>query len=134
MMSFDKIAEHFIEENGYRVLQYESDEEAIRNAEVLRSGARDYPVHFSMSDTSGEKPYEEFYTDEEIINKREYQALGVVEGKPVPDRNRIIGLFNALEETFEQTDATKEDIVRLMQGYLPNFEHLETGKNLDSKM
>lgn len=134
MMSFDKIAEHFIEENGYRVLQCESDEEAIRNAEALRSGVIDYPVHFSMSDTSGEKPYEEFYTDEEIVNKREYQALGVVEDKPMPDRNRMIGLFNALEETFEQTDATKEDIVRLMQGYLPNFEHLETGKNLDSKM
>lgn len=56
MMSFDKIAEHFIEENGYRVLQCESDEEAIRNAEALRSGVRDYRYIFPCQVLRGKSP------------------------------------------------------------------------------
>ena len=28
----------------------------------------------------------------------------------------------------------KEEVVAIMKDYLPNFEHIETGKSLDSKM
>ena len=28
----------------------------------------------------------------------------------------------------------KEDIVRTMKAFIPNFEHIEKGKNLDQKM
>ena len=43
-------------------------------------------------------------------------------------------LVDTLEKAFAQSDVDKSEIVRAIKGYLPNFEHLETGRNLDSKM
>ncbi|MDY6355841.1 MAG: polysaccharide biosynthesis protein [Catonella sp.] len=134
MMSFDKIAEAYIRENGYDVLKCASDEEAIEKSVSLRTGSKLYPVHFSGSDTSGEKPYEEFFTESESVDMDRLTALGVITGKTAPDRGKIDTLFNKLESLFEDDSVTKEDVVRAIKEYLPNFEHIETGKSLDSKM
>lgn len=134
MMSFDKIATSFLHENGYEVLECSSDEEAVDKAEDLKNGSKLYPVHFSGSNTSGEKPYEEFFTETESVDMDRLQALGVITGKAIPDKGRIDNLFVKLESLFDQESTTKEDVVRAIKEYLPNFEHIETGKSLDSKM
>ena len=134
MMTFDKIATAFLEEHGYEVMQCASDEEAIEKAADLRNGSRKYPVHYSGSNTSGEKAYEEFYTDSETVDFDRLQALGVVTGKQIPDVSRIEALFEKLHAVFAKDDTTKEEVVAIMADYLPNFEHIETGKSLDSKM
>lgn len=134
MMTFDKIATAFLEEHGYEVMHCVSDEEAIEKAEALRKGSKKYPVHYSGSNTSGEKAYEEFYTDSETVDLDRLQALGVVTGKQIPDVSRIETLFEKLHAVFAQEDTTKEEVVEIMADYLPNFEHIETGKSLDSKM
>ena len=134
MMTFDKIATAFLEEHGYEVMHCVSDEEAIEKAEDLRKGSKKYPVHYSGSNTSGEKAYEEFYTDSETVDLDRLQALGVVTGKQIPDVSRIETLFEKLHAVFAKEDTTKEEVVEIMADYLPNFEHIETGKSLDSKM
>lgn len=134
MMHFDTIATNLLHEHGYEVLECASDEEAIEKAEALKDGSKLYPVHYSGSDTSGEKPYEEFYTDEETVDMNRLQALGVVTGKEVTDKNKVEVLFNKLTAEFAKEDSSKEIIIKIMQEYLPNFEHIETGKSLDSKM
>lgn len=134
MMTFDKIATAFLEEHGYEVMQCASDEEAIEKAADLRNGSRKYPVHYSGSNTSGEKAYEEFYTESETVDFDRLQALGVVTGKQIPDVSRIEVLFEKLHAVFAKKDTTKEEVVEIMADYLPNFEHIETGKSLDSKM
>ncbi len=134
MMTFDKIATAFLEEHGYEVMQCASDEEAIEKAADLRNGSRKYPVHYSGSNTSGEKAYEEFYTENETVDFNRLQALGVVTGKQIPDVSRIEALFERLHAVFAKNDTTKEEVVEIMAEYLPNFEHIETGKSLDSKM
>lgn len=133
MMTFDKIATAFIEENGFEVLKCNSDEEAIEKAEELKKGSLKYPVHYSGSNTSGEKAYEEFYTDTESVDLNRLKALGIVTDKEIPDKNRIEVLFDELNNAFGN-ETTKEEIVAIMKRYLPNFEHIETGKSLDSKM
>lgn len=134
MMRFDTIATNLLHEYGYEVLECESDEEAIEKAEALKEGSKLYPVHYSGSDTSGEKPYEEFYTDEETVDMDRLQALGVITGKEVTDKNKVEVLFNKLTAEFAKEETSKETIIQIMQEYLPNFEHIETGKSLDSKM
>ncbi|TYZ24508.1 polysaccharide biosynthesis protein [Selenomonas ruminis] len=134
MMTFDEIATAFLEEHGYEVMQCASDEEAIEKAEDLRNGSRKYPVHYSGSNTSGEKAYEEFYTDSETVDLDRLRALGVVTGKQIPDVSRIEALFEKLHAVFAKDDTTKEEVVEIIADYLPNFEHIETGKSLDSKM
>ncbi len=134
MMTFDEIAVNLLHEYGFEVLKCASDAEAIRKSEELKKGSKQYPVHFSKSDTSGEKAFEEFYTDNESVDMDRFKALGVVTSKPVSDRNRVVELISALDTAFERTGISKEDIVSIITDYLPNFEHIETGKSLDSKM
>ena len=134
MMTFDKIATALLHEHGYEVLECDSDEAAIDEAVKLKSGSRMYPVHFSGSNTSGEKSYEEFFTDEESVDSDRLQALGVVTDKEIPDKDKVNVLFDELTKAFEKEETTKEEIVAIMKSYLPNFEHIETGKSLDSKM
>lgn len=134
MMTFDRIATAFLEENGYEVLPCASDEEAIENAEELRSGSTRYPVHYSGSNTSGEKAYEEFYTAEESVDLHRLKALGIVTGKEIPDREKIKVLLAKLNGAFETNSASKEEVIAIMKEYLPNFQHIETGRSLDSKM
>lgn len=134
MMTFDKIAVALLHEYGYEVLECESDEEAIEKAEQLHNGSKQYPVHFSASNTSGEKGFEEFFTDTENVDMNRLHALGIVTDKVVPNKEKIEVLFAALEAAFDDVNVTKEDIVRIMKSYLPNFDHIETGKSLDSKM
>lgn len=133
MMSFDKIATAFLQENGFEVLECASDEEAIDKAENLKNGSLQYPVHFSGSNTSGEKAYEEFFTDTEIVDQDRLNALGIVTGKEIPDKDKIDNLFSKFNEAFA-TETSKEKIIEIIKEYLPNFEHIETGKSLDSKM
>lgn len=133
MMTFDAIGTALLKEYGYEVLQCASDAEAIEKAEDLKKGSRLYPVHYSVSDTSGEKPFEEFVTDTETADMDRFASLGVITGKQIPDKGRVEKLFAALNAVFE-TETTKEEVVRILKDYLPNFEHIETGKSLDSKM
>ena len=133
MMTFDGIGTELLKAHGYQVLECNSDAEAIDKAEDLKNGSNLYPVHYSKSDTSGEKPYEEFVTDTEIADMDRFSSLGVITGKQIPNKDRIEKLFDDLNKAFE-SDTNKEAIVKIMAEYLPNFEHIETGKSLDSKM
>lgn len=134
MTTFDKIATNLLHRNGYEVLECDSDEMAIDQAEKLKEGSKLYPVHYSISDTSGEKAYEEFYTDSERIDMFRLGALGVVVGKGIPPRDKLDNLLQKLEKLFDAEETTKEQVIDVLKKYLPNFEHIETGKSLDSKM
>lgn len=134
MMTFDKIATAFLKEHGFDILECASDEQAIELSEELKHGSLKYPVHYSRSNTSGEKPYEEFYTDAEIADLHRFNALGVVTGKTIPNKEKVKQLFEKLDISFNQGETTKEEVISIMKEYLPNFEHIETGKSLDSKM
>lgn len=134
MMTFDEIARRLLAEYGYSILECDSDEEAVEKSEVLKKGGNFYPVHFSKSDTSGEKPYEEFFTDSESVDMERLSALGVIIGKCIPNTDRIVALYSKLRSVFGKDITTKEEVVEIIKEYLPNFEHIETGKSLDSKM
>lgn len=134
MMTFDAIGTELLRAHGYQVLQCASDAEAIEKAQALKEGSRQYPVHYAASDTSGEKAYEEFVTETETADMERFRSLGVITGKEIPDREGIRRLFAELTALFEAEKTTKEEVVTAMKAYLPNFEHIETGKSLDSKM
>ncbi len=134
MMTFDAIGTELLKVHGYEVLECSSDEEAIIRAEDLRTGSHMYPVHYSVSDTSGEKPFEEFVTETETADMDRFESLGVITGKQIPDQAGVEKLIGDLEAVFEQPMTTKEEVVSILKAYLPNFDHIETGKSLDSKM
>lgn len=134
MMTFDAIAEELLNAYGYEIRYCISEEEAVQEAYALRNGNKIYPVFFSVSDTSGEKAYEEFFTDSETVDNNRFESLGVITGKTIPDKAAVDNLIVSLNKAFENPAVQKYDIVHIIKNYLPNFEHIETGKRLDGKM
>lgn len=134
MMTFDAIGTELLKAHGYEVFECSSDEEAIDRTEELKYGSNLYPVYYAVSDTSGEKTFEEFVTDTETTDMERYMSLGVIVGKQIPDEDRVRVLFRDLNAAFDKKETTKEEIIIIMKKYLPNFEHIETGRSLDSKM
>jgi FlaA1/EpsC-like NDP-sugar epimerase len=93
-----------------------------------------YPVYFFKTDTSGEKLFEEFYTSEDKVNFNLYQSIGVVTNSLKPSFSEMEVTINEIETLFKRESYNKEDIIKIMNKILPNFNHIETGKTLDQKM
>jgi len=93
-----------------------------------------YPTVYFKSDTTGEKAYEEFYIPGEKIDMLRFQALGVVEQTTRHTMDEVDTFFEKLEDIFTHDDFTKAQVVEALCEFLPNFQHEETGKNLDQKM
>lgn len=134
MMTFDAIATALLKAFGYDPLFCESDKEAIEQAETLRQGGKLYPVRYSGSNTSGEKAYEEFFTEDESVDMARFDSLGVITDKPQVAPGDMERLFRELDTAFAREDVTKDEIVAVIKMFLPNFKHIEKGKSLDSKM
>ena len=100
----------------------------------MKKGSKKYPVHYSGSDTTGEKAYEEFFTDTEQIDMNQFESLGVVTNRTARPVSEIHDLFTKLENAFAKPNTTKAEVVTILKDFLPNFEHEEKGKSLDSKM
>ncbi|MCO6462374.1 MAG: polysaccharide biosynthesis protein [Saprospiraceae bacterium] len=133
MMKFSTIAERFLEELGYRCDYCQTEEEAKQKAATWTSDSDTYPVYFFESDTSGEKMYEEFYTESDIVNNDRFKSLGIIKNAPRLPQSKIHNIIDRFEELFEK-EINKSDIVNLLADLLPDFHHIETGKSLDQKM
>lgn len=134
MITFDEIGTRLLEEHGYEIFKCGSDEEAIEKAHALKEGSRFYPVYYTVSDTSGEKQFEEFVTESETADMSRFSSLGVIIDKALPNQEKLLVFLKQLQNVFEKDETCKDDVVDLLKGYLPNFQHIETGKSLDSKM
>ena len=132
VMTFSNIAFKLLEANGYDLDYCSSEEEAVKKS--LNGFDNKYPVYFSGSNTTGEKPYEEFYTKDETVSLNKYQALGVVVKLKPRKISEVNELFNKLNKAFDNKMTSKKDIVTIMKNFLINFDHQELGKSLDSKM
>lgn len=132
VMTFSEIATKLLEQNNFTIDLCNSEKAAIEKTKNIKHGV--YPVYFSKSDTSGEKPYEEFYTDKEQVDLEKHIALGVVTSHTPKKISEINNLLFLLKSSFANEKMTKEDIVLIMKNFLINFDHKETGKSLDSKM
>jgi len=119
MMTFDKIATELLEKYGYDILECESDVEAIEKTEELKNGSKFYPVHYADSNTSGEKSYEEFYTEIERVDFERFSALGVITDKVIPDRYGIDVLFRKLNMAFDKAETAKAEVIEIIKNYLP---------------
>ena len=141
MLTFSSICDDFVKANGLEKEECSSDEEAKRKAvtlnyqsSILNSQLPKYPVVYFQSDTTGEKAYEEFYVPGEKIDMQRFQALGVVEQTTRHNVDEVNTFFDNLEEIFAKENFTKAQVVAAIKDFLPNFQHEETGKNLDQKM
>ena len=134
MVNFKDITIDFLKTMGYDTRICASEEEAKLEATKLNAKSTHYPVYFFTSDTSGEKTFEEFFTETEILDLETFDSLGIIKNAPRKEIAEIKTLIESLKTVLKKPNLTKEAIVEVMHEYLPSFHHIETGKNLDQKM
>ena len=134
MMTFSSIADKFLAALGYEVKYCNSEEEARAFAGNMPANTTIWPVYYFKSDTTGEKAYEEFFTSAEHLNLERFHSLGVIDSVKLRPFNELEAFLSKLTAVHNDINATKTDIVAVMKGFLPNFEHEEKGRSLDSKM
>ena len=141
MKTFADIGTALLRELGYEPDFCDSEQEAkekSRQLEDVRYQMPDarpkYPVYYFESDTSGEKPFEEFYIATEIVDFERFMTIGIIRGKPAYDLPAIEYVFEKLEKLFQNQLTDKPSIIALLTEFIPNFQHLETGRNLDQRM
>lgn len=134
MMTFSSISDKFLTDLGYKIKYCSSEEEARKFAREMPADSDTYPVYYFQSDTTGEKAYEEFFVSGEQVNMGRFTSLGVIESLPKKNVSEIDDFYHQLTSVLADPVTTKGDIVGVLKSFIPNFEHVERGKNLDSKM
>lgn len=138
LITFSDIASKYLQSKGLTPHLCKSEEEArdyLSNSTQLADNT--WPCLFTESDTTGEKDFEEFYTDKEVLDFNTFNNLGVIKN--------TVDVDEALSDKLDQFTAeinqmqaslkwTKKEIVKLFFYMLPEFGHKETGKYLDGKM
>jgi len=131
--SFSDIAIRLLESRGFEPVICESEEEARHQVDELARKNK-WPCFFSASDTTGEKPCEEFFTESEIVDLNRFQDIGVVGNTHYNESMVLREFLSSIVEIREAGHWSKADIVGLFNEVLPDFIHNDTGKYLDEKM
>ncbi len=133
LITFADIAVKYLQQLGYEPFLCKSEDEARELAETLPALGK-WPCLFTSSDTTGEKDFEEFFTDKETLDMARFENLGVIKNEPVYQQD-LLNLFEkSIADYKKEKSWSKEQIVELFHQMIPGFGHKETGKYLDSKM
>jgi len=134
MLTFSRIAEDLLRDIGLEPDYCCNEQEARDKAKNWTPDNKKYPVYFFETDTSGEKSYEEFFTNEDTVNNDLFEALGVIKNTKKIERKDIESILSDFIEMFNNESVDKATIVKLLSKYISDFKHIETGKGLDQKM
>jgi UDP-N-acetylglucosamine 4,6-dehydratase len=133
LITFADIAVKYLEKLGYEPYLCKTEEEARELSKTLPDEGK-WPCYFFSSDTTGEKDFEEFFTDKEILDMDRFENLGVIKNEAEFDNEKLEIFTTQINEMKNKKEWTKEQIVELFFEMIPDFGHKETGKYLDGRM
>lgn len=133
LISFADIAVKYLEQLGFEPYLCSSEDEARELAKTLPEQGK-WPCLFTESDTTGEKDFEEFFTDKEVLDMERFENLGIIKNEPLFEQALLTLFEQSIAEMKDKREWSKEQIVELFFTMIPDFGHKETGKYLDSKM
>lgn len=132
LISFADIAEKYLLTRGYQPVPCKNEEEARELIKFLPDEGK-WPCLFTKSDTTGEKDFEEFFTDQEVLDLERFKNLGVIKNT-YRDQKKLEFFEKSISSLRREQDWSKDDLVDLFYEMIPDFGHKEIGKYLDSKM
>jgi FlaA1/EpsC-like NDP-sugar epimerase len=137
LITFAEIAVKYLKQRGLEPFLCETEEEArsfFTSSQKQIAKSQQWPCLFTKSDTTGEKDFEEFFTENEILDMERFQNIGIIKNK-LENFEGLIDYFEyAIHSMKERKSWTKQEIVDIFHYIIPEFEHKETGKYLDAKM
>jgi len=132
LTTFSDIAINYLDELGFKPLICENEEDA-RRATKLKSN-EEWPCLFADSDTTGEKSFEEFFTDNEKLDLDRFESFGVITSNLDYEEDKLKNFSSRIENIINEKFTTKDELIKLFCQMIPNFKHDEKGKYLDAKM
>jgi len=133
LISFADIAVKYLTDLGYEPYLCKDEDEAREKAKTLPSEGK-WPCLFTSSDTTGEKDFEEFFTDKETLDMDRFENLGIIKNDPLYDDVKLNSFETKINEFKLNMSWSKEGIVKEFFKLIPDFGYKETGKFLDGKM
>jgi FlaA1/EpsC-like NDP-sugar epimerase len=133
LTTFSDIAVRYLHHLGYEAFECSSEQEARDRADELIAQKK-WPCYFFNSDTTGEKDFEEFFTDRETLDMTIFSNIGVIKNPSGFDSDRLNHFELSLASIKLQHAWGKAELIELFNYMIPDFCHKETGKYLDSRM
>ncbi|SON50981.1 UDP-N-acetylglucosamine 4,6-dehydratase [Vibrio tapetis subsp. tapetis] len=133
LISFADIAIKYLEQRGFEPHLCETEDEARELAKTLPAQGK-WPCLFTSSDTTGEKDFEEFFTDQETLDMARFENLGIIKNEPLYEQELLALFEQEVSRMKLGREWSKDELVKLVFTMIPDFGHKETGKYLDSKM
>ena len=133
LITFSSIAEKYLESLGYEPVQCATEQEARDRVSELKAQHK-YPVYFFKSDTTGEKDFEEFYTEKETLVMDRFKSIGIIKNSLEYNGNKLDEFEKVIRAYKNQGVWSRGELIDLFNEMIPDFNHKETGKFLDSRM
>jgi len=133
LISFADIAIKYLNDKGFEPYLCETEDEARELIKTLPEQGK-WPCLFTNSDTTGEKDFEEFYTDKEVLDMDRFENLGVIKNGSEYDENQLNNFEDAINQLKSSMDWDKKSIVNEFFKMIPKFGYHDNGKYLDGKM
>jgi len=133
LITFAEIAVKYLKELGFEAHECSSEEEARTLIKTLPQEGK-WPCFFTNSDTTGEKDFEEFFMDGEVLDMSRFQNLGIVKSSLSYEDENLDHFLQKISQMMAEQKWEKSEIVDLFHQMIPDFNHKETGKYLDAKM
>ncbi len=133
LINFSEIARRYLDFLGFEAFECQSEDEAReRSGSLIKQ--KKWPCYFFESDTTGEKDFEEFYSEYEKLDLNRFQSIGIIKNEPEFDSNKLDVFQENIERMIFNASWTKEQILEEYCRLIPSFAHKETGKYLDQRM
>ena len=131
--TFKDMAINFLKRKGFEPFECATEEEA-RRAMLSTHRPKKWPCYFFESDTSGEKGFEEFFTSNEEVVLDKFDGVGIVKLSQNIDLQRLDTFEANLAEWRKSGSWDRQALIQILKDAVPEFQHVEKGKNLDQKM
>jgi len=133
LISFADIAIKYLKYKGFEPYMCNTEDEARELIKTLPEQGR-WPCLFTKSDTTGEKYFEEFYTDKEILDMDRFKNLGVIKNEAIINNSKLENFESTIRSLRNSLPWNKKDIVDQFFYMIPEFDYEDKGKYLNGKM
>ena len=134
MNTFEELAIRFLKNHGYDPLKCKTEEEA-RDIASKNTNTKIWPCFFSLSETTGEKPIEEFFSNTDKLKLDLFKSVGIIKGEIDPELINKVESFKKRMEIFKREKIWSRDLlIEIFKETVEEFQHIEKGKFLDDKM
>jgi FlaA1/EpsC-like NDP-sugar epimerase len=133
LTDFVTIATNFLASRGVELVACHSEEEAKHQLRKLDL-EKYWPVNIFVSDTAGEKSFEEFYVKNEKLIEKEFFDLGAIKCDSQTTSEEILKLINNIKTIDPGSRNLRSSLLGIMKEFVPTFKHSDGNKFLNERM